>query len=101
MPRNLQAQWKIGVIQAKEALSMSPDKRIENFGFIYDADGPHLNPFIAEKLKEDPSSEMCQETESRLSQDAPSVPVSSPQLLHLNKSLSIQATIFKAKKTNL
>ncbi|XP_038160624.1 histone-lysine N-methyltransferase NSD2 [Cyprinodon tularosa] len=74
VPRNLQAQWKIGVIQAKEALSMSPDKRIENFGFIYDADGPHLNPLIAEKLKEDPTSEMCQETESRLSQDAPSVP---------------------------
>lgn len=74
VPRNLRAQWNIGIIQAKEALSMSPDKRIENFGFIYDEDGPHLNPLILEKLKTDPSSE----TESRLSQDVSSLLVSSP-----------------------
>uniref|UniRef100_A0A3Q2PAE4 Nuclear receptor binding SET domain protein 2 n=1 Tax=Fundulus heteroclitus TaxID=8078 RepID=A0A3Q2PAE4_FUNHE len=78
VPRNLQVQWNMGVIQAKEALSMSPDKRLDNFGFIYDGDGPHLNPLILEKLKPDPSSDAHRETESRLGQDVSSSSVSSP-----------------------
>ncbi|KAM4541559.1 histone-lysine N-methyltransferase NSD2 isoform 1-T1 [Fundulus diaphanus] len=72
VPRNLQVQWNMGVIQAKEALSMSPDMRLDNFGFIYDGDGPHLNPLILEKLKPDPSSDAHRETESRLGQDVSS-----------------------------
>ncbi|XP_024125349.1 histone-lysine N-methyltransferase NSD2 [Oryzias melastigma] len=51
VPHKLQAQWNMGVIQAKEALNMLPDKRLENFGLLYNEDGPHLNPHILEKLK--------------------------------------------------
>ncbi|MEQ2275168.1 hypothetical protein XENORESO_021884 [Xenotaenia resolanae] len=71
VPRNLQAQWSMGVIQAKEALSMLPEERMKNFGFIYDGDGPHLNPLVLEKLKPDLSCETYQDAESRLSQDVP------------------------------
>ncbi|KAM9340753.1 histone-lysine N-methyltransferase NSD2 [Symphorus nematophorus] len=72
VPRKLRAQWNMGVIQAKEALSMSLDERMANFAFLYDNDGPHLNPHIMEKLKPEPSEETDQETESRLSPDLPS-----------------------------
>ncbi|XP_074465891.1 histone-lysine N-methyltransferase NSD2 isoform X2 [Sebastes fasciatus] len=73
VPRKLQAQWNMGVIQAKEAFSMSLDERMVNFAFLYDDDGPHLNPCILEKLKPEQSPEMDQETESRLSPDLPSL----------------------------
>uniref|UniRef100_A0A8C2X8A3 Nuclear receptor binding SET domain protein 2 n=1 Tax=Cyclopterus lumpus TaxID=8103 RepID=A0A8C2X8A3_CYCLU len=75
VPRKLQAQWNMGVIQAKEAFSMSMDERMVNFAFLYDDDGPHLNPCILEKLSPKRSTEMDQETESRLSPDLPSLPV--------------------------
>ncbi|MEQ2209137.1 hypothetical protein XENOCAPTIV_024933 [Xenoophorus captivus] len=77
VPRNLQAQWSMGIIQAKEALSMLPEERMKNFGFIYDGDGPHLNPLVLEKLKPDLSCETYQDAESRLSQDVPYLLVSS------------------------
>lgn len=73
VPHKLQAQWNMGVIQAKEALSMSLDERMANFAFLYDDDGPHLNPHIMEKLKPEKSNEQEQETESRLSPDLPSL----------------------------
>ncbi|TMS21206.1 Histone-lysine N-methyltransferase NSD2 [Larimichthys crocea] len=73
VPHKLQAQWNMGVIQAKEALSMSLDERMANFAFLYDDDGPHLNPHIMEKLKPEQSNEQEQETESRLSPDLPSL----------------------------
>lgn len=86
VPRKLQVQWNMGIIQAKEALSMSLDERMANFAFLYDDDGPHLNPHIMEKLKPEPSIEMDLETESRLSPDLPSLlvgpaddPTSAPQ----------------------
>uniref|UniRef100_A0A8C6LSH9 Nuclear receptor binding SET domain protein 2 n=1 Tax=Nothobranchius furzeri TaxID=105023 RepID=A0A8C6LSH9_NOTFU len=63
IPRKLQAQWNMGIIQANEALSMTPEKRIENFVFFYDDDGPHLNPRILEKLKPDQSNVMMLESE--------------------------------------
>lgn len=69
VPRKLQVQWNMGVIQAKEAVSMSLDERMANFAFLYDDDGPHLNPHIMEKLKPEPCSAMEQETGSRLSPD--------------------------------
>lgn len=72
VPRKLKAQWNMGVIQAKEALAMPPDKRIENFGFLYDDNGPHLNSRILEKLKPEPSKKEDQVTESRLSPELPS-----------------------------
>uniref|UniRef100_A0A8D0A8Z6 PWWP domain-containing protein n=1 Tax=Sander lucioperca TaxID=283035 RepID=A0A8D0A8Z6_SANLU len=51
-------------------LNMSLDERVVNFTFLYDDDGPHLNPCILEKLKpQQKSNEMDQETESRLSSD--------------------------------
>ncbi|XP_023252108.1 histone-lysine N-methyltransferase NSD2-like [Seriola lalandi dorsalis] len=73
VPRKLQAQWNMGIIQAKEALDMSLDERMANFVFQYDEEGPHLNPHILEKLKPKQSDEMNQETESRLSPDLPSM----------------------------
>nr|XP_046269427.1 histone-lysine N-methyltransferase NSD2 isoform X3 [Scatophagus argus] len=69
VPRKLQAQWNMGIIQAKEAVNMSLDERMMNFAFLYDEEGPHLNPHIMEKLKPEQNSKMDQETESRLSPD--------------------------------
>ncbi|XP_045918929.1 histone-lysine N-methyltransferase NSD2 isoform X2 [Micropterus dolomieu] len=77
VPRKLQAQWNMGIIQAKEASVMSLDERMVNFAFLYDDDGPHLNPRIMEKLKPEQSNKMDQETESRLNPDLPSVLVGS------------------------
>nr|XP_019961854.1 PREDICTED: histone-lysine N-methyltransferase NSD2-like isoform X1 [Paralichthys olivaceus] len=79
VPRKLQAQWNMGIIQAKEAFSMSLDERMMNFTFQYDDDGPRLNPQILEKLKPKLCDQMHQETVSRLSPDLPSVlgPISS------------------------
>ncbi|XP_014850532.1 PREDICTED: histone-lysine N-methyltransferase NSD2 isoform X1 [Poecilia mexicana] len=74
VPRNLQAQWNMGVIQAKEAVGMAPDQRIDSFGFTYDGDGPHLNPLILEKLNMDLTDETHRETEPRLGLDVPSLP---------------------------
>ncbi|XP_029316667.1 histone-lysine N-methyltransferase NSD2 isoform X2 [Cottoperca gobio] len=73
VPRKLQAQWNMGLIQAKEAFSMSMDERMVNFAFLYDDDGPHLKPCILEKLKPEQSNEIDRETESRLSPDLPSL----------------------------
>ncbi|KAM7376370.1 hypothetical protein PAMP_006111 [Pampus punctatissimus] len=86
VPRKLLAQWNMGIIQAKEALSMSLDERMTNFTYLYDEDGPHLNPHILEKLEPETSSQMNQETESRLNPELPSMllgpasePTASPQ----------------------
>ncbi|XP_077394301.1 histone-lysine N-methyltransferase NSD2 isoform X3 [Festucalex cinctus] len=57
VPRTLRPQWKMGVIQATEALAMSPDERLANFIFVYDDNGPHLNPCILDKLKPEPHLE--------------------------------------------
>uniref|UniRef100_A0A7N8WR35 Nuclear receptor binding SET domain protein 2 n=1 Tax=Mastacembelus armatus TaxID=205130 RepID=A0A7N8WR35_9TELE len=73
VPRKLQVQWNMGVIQAKEAYSMSLDERLANFAFMYDDDGPHLNPHIMEKLKPKQSDEMNRKTELRLSPAPPSL----------------------------
>lgn len=73
IPRKLKAQWNMGVIQAKEAVNMTLDNRMANFGFLYDEDGPHLNPHILEKLKPEQSNKIDQETESRLKPDLPSL----------------------------
>lgn len=54
---------------------MSLDERLANFAFLYDDDGPHLNPHILEKLKPKQSDKINQETESRLSPDLPSLQV--------------------------
>lgn len=67
----------MGIIQAKEAVSMSLEERMANFLFLYDDDGPHLNPHIMEKLKPKLGIEMTQETESRLHPDLPSLLVDS------------------------
>uniref|UniRef100_A0A3Q3IJJ9 Nuclear receptor binding SET domain protein 2 n=1 Tax=Monopterus albus TaxID=43700 RepID=A0A3Q3IJJ9_MONAL len=73
VPRKLQAQWNMGIIQAKEAFSMSLDERLANFVFLYDDDGPHLNPHILEKLKPKQSDKIKQETASWLSPALPSL----------------------------
>uniref|UniRef100_A0A3Q2YGJ6 Nuclear receptor binding SET domain protein 2 n=1 Tax=Hippocampus comes TaxID=109280 RepID=A0A3Q2YGJ6_HIPCM len=63
VPRKMRPQWKMGVIQATEALAMSLDDRLANFIFMYDDNGPHLNPCILDKLKPESSAE----AEARLS----------------------------------
>ncbi|XP_058471471.1 histone-lysine N-methyltransferase NSD2 [Solea solea] len=77
VPRKVQAQWNMGIIQAKEAVGMSLEDRTMNFTFVYDDEGPHLNPLILEKLKPRQDSETNQETASRLSPGLPSAPDSS------------------------
>ncbi|XP_037098191.1 histone-lysine N-methyltransferase NSD2 isoform X1 [Syngnathus acus] len=57
VPRKVRPQWKMGVIQATEALAMSPDERLANFIFAYDENGPHLNACILDKLKPEPGTE--------------------------------------------
>ncbi|XP_068608104.1 histone-lysine N-methyltransferase NSD2 [Brachionichthys hirsutus] len=72
VPRKLQAQWSAGVLQANEALGMSPGERVANFAFLYDGGGPHLNPHIMEKLKPQENNEVTDDdTESRLRPDRP------------------------------
>uniref|UniRef100_UPI003AAA9815 histone-lysine N-methyltransferase NSD2 n=1 Tax=Centroberyx gerrardi TaxID=166262 RepID=UPI003AAA9815 len=66
VPRKLQAQWNMGIIQAKEAVNMPLDERMAKFTFLYDDDGPHLNPHVLEKLRPEQSNEKDHETESRL-----------------------------------
>ncbi|XP_056151410.1 histone-lysine N-methyltransferase NSD2 [Lampris incognitus] len=51
VPRKPQAQWRIGIIQAKEAVGMTLGERMARFTFVYDDDGPHLNPHVLEKLR--------------------------------------------------
>ncbi|XP_029350268.1 histone-lysine N-methyltransferase NSD2 [Echeneis naucrates] len=74
IPRKLQAQWNMGIIQAKEAVNMLLDERMANFAFLYDDDGPHLNPHIMEKLKPKQSFMMIQDTDARLIPNLPSLP---------------------------
>ncbi|XP_061781091.1 histone-lysine N-methyltransferase NSD2 [Nerophis lumbriciformis] len=57
VPRMLRPQWKMGVIQATEALVMTLDDRLATFTFVYDDSGPHLNPCILDKLKPEPGME--------------------------------------------
>ncbi|KAM3595422.1 uncharacterized protein V6R79_023281 [Siganus canaliculatus] len=95
VPRKLQVQWNMGIIQAKEALGMSLEERLANFAFLYDDDGPHLNPHILEKLKPD-QGQKNPESESRLSPELPSLqgdpssdPTSTP---HTQDSTSAEKT---------
>ncbi|KAK2826740.1 hypothetical protein Q5P01_020954 [Channa striata] len=101
VPRKLQVQWNMGIIQAKEAFSMTLEQRLANFAFLYDDDGTHLNPHILEKLKPKQSDKMNQEAESRLSLDIPSLlvgPANNP-----NASLQSQGSTStgKAPRTKL
>uniref|UniRef100_I3K397 Nuclear receptor binding SET domain protein 2 n=1 Tax=Oreochromis niloticus TaxID=8128 RepID=I3K397_ORENI len=80
VPRKLQTQWNMGIIQAKEALDMSLDARMANFGFLYDDDGPHLNLHILEKLKPEQTNKLNQKAENRLSPDLPLQPVGTATL---------------------
>uniref|UniRef100_A0A668VGQ8 PWWP domain-containing protein n=1 Tax=Oreochromis aureus TaxID=47969 RepID=A0A668VGQ8_OREAU len=76
----LRTQWNMGIIQAKEALDMSLDARMANFGFLYDDDGPHLNLHILEKLKPEQTNKLNQKAENRLSPDLPLQPVGTATL---------------------
>ncbi|CAN9502627.1 unnamed protein product [Ophioblennius macclurei] len=72
-PRKLQAQWNSGVAQAKEALGMAPDGRLEKFAFLYDGDEPRLNPHVLKELLPQQSHGTDREAESRLGSN-PSAP---------------------------
>ncbi|XP_029448352.1 histone-lysine N-methyltransferase NSD2 [Rhinatrema bivittatum] len=43
----LRVQWEIGIMQAKDAVSMSVQERKAKFTFVYVKDRPHLNPKVA------------------------------------------------------
>ncbi|XP_013867271.1 histone-lysine N-methyltransferase NSD2 [Austrofundulus limnaeus] len=73
VPRKLRAQWNMGIIQAREALGLSPERRLEIFGFRYDETGSHLNPHILEKLKPEQGDETGREPESRPGPDLSSL----------------------------
>uniref|UniRef100_A0AAV2JH78 Histone-lysine N-methyltransferase, H3 lysine-36 specific n=1 Tax=Knipowitschia caucasica TaxID=637954 RepID=A0AAV2JH78_KNICA len=66
VPRKFQAQWKVGIAQAKESLDMTPDQRLTAFSFIYDENGPQLNPLVMEKLDSELNKVLDEETQSRL-----------------------------------
>ncbi|KAM9354803.1 histone-lysine N-methyltransferase NSD2 [Pholidichthys leucotaenia] len=78
IPRQLKTQWNLGIIQATEALGMPINARMANFGFLYDEEGPNLNPYVLEKLKPDQSKEMNTEIESRLNPDLQNPSTSTP-----------------------
>ena len=50
VPRKLRAQWGLAVGQAQRAAGLPPEERLALFGFIYEADGPRLNPWVLEEL---------------------------------------------------
>ncbi|CAL8283138.1 unnamed protein product [Lota lota] len=50
VPRKFLAQWSEGVSQAREALGLTLDQRMDRFCYVYDQDGLHLNPHVVEKL---------------------------------------------------
>ncbi|KAM4625251.1 histone-lysine N-methyltransferase NSD2 [Polymixia lowei] len=64
VPRKLQAQWNMGIIQAKEAVNIPLDERMAKFTYVYDDNGPHLNPHVLEKLRPEQSKEKDQEQEA-------------------------------------
>ncbi|XP_034015655.1 histone-lysine N-methyltransferase NSD2 isoform X2 [Thalassophryne amazonica] len=74
--RKIQFQWNMGIIQAKEAFNMSLDERMANFTFVYDEEGPHLNPHVLEKLKPEQGNETDRDTELQLSTVFPAVLIS-------------------------
>lgn len=83
---------------------MSLDERLANFAFLYDEDGPHLNPHILEKLKPKQNDEINQETESRLSPDLPSLlvgPVDKPTDTLQSQGSTLAGKKTKALRTNL
>lgn len=50
---------------------MSLEDRMANFTFLYESEGPRLNPHIMEKLKPELSNAFYQEPNLRLSLDLP------------------------------
>lgn len=50
---------------------MSLEERMANFAFLYESEGPRLNPHIMEKLKPELSNAFYQDTDLRLSPDLP------------------------------
>lgn len=71
---------------------MSLEDRMANFTFLYESEGPRLNPHIMEKLKPELSNAFYQGTNLRLSPDLPlllvgpaSVSTASPQSSALKK----------------
>lgn len=66
VPRKFQTQWKVGISQAKESLGLTSDQRLEKFSFVYNEDGPQLNPHILAKLNSEQSKELDLQTHSGL-----------------------------------
>lgn len=101
VPRKLKAQWSMGIIQAKEAVHMPLDERMTKFTFVYDDNGPHLNPHVMEKLRPEPSSEKEQETKSRLSPSlltppgSPAADLLSQESTSAGKKIQARRTEFK------
>uniref|UniRef100_A0A8C5FXC5 Nuclear receptor binding SET domain protein 2 n=1 Tax=Gadus morhua TaxID=8049 RepID=A0A8C5FXC5_GADMO len=57
VPRKFRAQWSEGVGQAREALGLSLDQRMERYSYVYSPDGLRLNPHVVEQLARPPPVE--------------------------------------------
>ncbi|XP_067100108.1 histone-lysine N-methyltransferase NSD2 [Osmerus mordax] len=55
VPRKLRAQWSLAVGQAQRAAGLPPKERLALFSFIYEANGPRLNPCVLEDLPPSPA----------------------------------------------
>ncbi|KAM3833902.1 histone-lysine N-methyltransferase NSD2 [Diretmus argenteus] len=102
VPRKLQAQWKMGLLQAKEAVNMPLNERMAKFTFVYHSDGPRLNPHVLDKLRQEPSSEKHQEAaESRLSPALRPAPPTGPaaEPTAARRSLDADKVRRRTKKT--
>ncbi|CAL8298693.1 unnamed protein product [Arctogadus glacialis] len=57
VPRKFRGQWSAGVGQAREALGLSLDQRMERYSYVYGPDGLRLNPHVVEQLARPPPVE--------------------------------------------
>ncbi|CAL8303653.1 unnamed protein product [Boreogadus saida] len=57
VPRKFRGQWSEGVGQAREALGLSLDQRLERYSYVYSPDGLRLNPHVVEQLARPPPVE--------------------------------------------
>lgn len=62
---------------------MPPDERLENFGFLYNEEGPQLNPHILEKLKPEDCDDGVLDGQARLLSDPVRVSEHAPRRMEL------------------
>ncbi|XP_039607675.1 histone-lysine N-methyltransferase NSD2 [Polypterus senegalus] len=62
IPAKLRVQWDFGISQAKEALGMSIEERMEKYSFVYVNGRPRLNPHVRAEvgIEEEPLGEAAE-----------------------------------------